>query len=465
MRKTKIICTLGPATDAVLPEMIKAGMNVARMNFSHGSHEEHKARMDAVKAARKELGMPVGIMLDTKGPEIRTKTYKDGKIEIVEGQEFTLTTRDIEGDNTIVSITRANAFNKDLEIHIGKAVSVREMSVFCRQFESVLNAGVTVVEALDMLSEQTENKPFANAIAEVRDSVQRGETLAVAMAEHPKIFPNLMVQMVAAGESSGGLDKAFSRVGSQFEKEAHLKGLIIKSAIYPVILILVIIVVVAIMMIKIVPTFTSQFDEVGGKLPGITLAVMAVSDFFVHSWYFIVAIIAGIAIFIHAWKKTEGGAHILGKFILKVPLVGPLSIKTASSRMTRTLSTLMGSGVQLVDALGLVTEMMGNAVVKQALKDATEEVSRGIPLSKPLADSGVFPPMVYHMIEIGEETGNMEDMLDKVAAYYDEEVESATEALLAAMEPLIIIVMAVIVVPIVLAIMMPMYSLYDSIGA
>ena len=369
------------------------------------------------------------------------------------------------GGNTIVSITRANAFNNDLEIHIGKAVSVREMSVFCRQFESVLNAGVTVVEALDMLSEQTENKPFANAIAEVRDSVQRGETLAVAMAEHPKIFPNLMVQMVAAGESSGGLDKAFSRVGSQFEKEAHLKGLIIKSAIYPVILILVIIVVVAIMMIKIVPTFTSQFDEVGGKLPGITLAVMAVSDFFVHSWYFIVAIIAGIAIFIHAWKKTEGGAHILGKFILKVPLVGPLSIKTASSRMTRTLSTLMGSGVQLVDALGLVTEMMGNAVVKQALKDATEEVSRGIPLSKPLADSGVFPPMVYHMIEIGEETGNMEDMLDKVAAYYDEEVESATEALLAAMEPLIIIVMAVIVVPIVLAIMMPMYSLYDSIGA
>lgn len=172
------------------------------------------------------------------------------------------------GGNTIVSIARANAFNKDLEIHIGKAVSVREMSVFCRQFESVLNAGVTVVEALDMLSEQTENKPFANAIAEVRDSVQRGETLAVAMAEHPKIFPNLMVQMVAAGESSGGLDKAFSRVGSQFEKEAHLKGLIIKSAIYPVILILVIIVVVAIMMIKIVPTFTAQFDEVGGKLPG-----------------------------------------------------------------------------------------------------------------------------------------------------------------------------------------------------
>ena len=151
--------------------------------------------------------------------------------------------------------------------------------------------------------------------------------------------------------------------------------------------------------------------------------------------------------------------------MLKLPMIGSLNIKTASASMTRTLSTLMGSGIQLVDALELVTGMMKNEVVKAALKEAQEEVSRGIPLSKPLEQSGVFPPMVYHMIEIGEETGNMEDMLDKIAAYYDEEVEMATQSLLAAMEPLIIIVMAVIVVPIVLAIMMPMYSLYDSIGA
>ena len=151
--------------------------------------------------------------------------------------------------------------------------------------------------------------------------------------------------------------------------------------------------------------------------------------------------------------------------MLKLPMVGSLNIKTASASMTRTLSTLMGSGIQLVDAMGLVTGMMKNQVVKAALKEAQEEVSRGIPLSKPLEQSGVFPPMVYHMIEIGEETGNMEDMLDKIAAYYDEEVEMATQSLLAAMEPLIIIVMAVIVVPIVLAIMMPMYSLYDNIGA
>lgn len=394
------------------------------------------------------------------GPDGKTQTGT------IEAQNLEIATAELKaGGSTVVSIARANAFNKDLEINIGKAVSVRELSVFCRQFESVINAGVTVIEALDMLSEQTENKRFSDAIAEVRDSVQKGDSLAVAMSQHPKIFPGLMVQMVAAGEASGGLDKAFSRVGGQFEKEAHLKGMIIKSAIYPVILIVVIVVVVAIMMIKIVPTFTASFDEVGGSLPGITLAVMAISDFFVHNWYIMVAAIVGIVLGVRAFKKTEHGAILWGRMMLKLPMVGTLNIKTASASMTRTLSTLMGSGIQLVDALGLVTDMMKNEVVKQALIQAKDEVSRGIPLSKPLADSGVFPPMVYHMIEIGEETGNLEDMLDKVAAYYDDEVEMATQSLLAAMEPLIIIVMALIVVPIVLAIMMPMYSLYDSIGA
>lgn len=369
------------------------------------------------------------------------------------------------GGNTIVSLSKANAFNKDLDIHIGKAVSVRELSVFCRQFESVLNAGVTVIEALNMLAEQTENKTFKSALEDIRDAVQKGDTLSAAMAEFPKIFPPLMIQMVAAGEATGGIDKAFSRMGGQFEKEAHLKGLIVKSMIYPVILIVVIIVVVAIMMIKIVPTFTEQFDEVGGQLPGITLAVMAVSDFFVNSWYFMVAIIVGLVIFFKEFKKTENGAVIMGRLALKFPLVGKLNIKTASASMTRTLATLMGSGIQLVDALNLVMEMMKNQIVKNALKKAQEEVSRGIPLSIPLQETGVFPPMVYHMIEIGEETGNMEDMLDKIAEYYDEEVEMATQSLLAVMEPMIIIIMALVVVPIVLAIMMPMYSLYDSIGA
>lgn len=394
------------------------------------------------------------------GPDGKPKsgTIEAANLEVASGELKS-------GGSVIVSIKKASALDKDLEIHIGKAVSVRELSVFCRQFESVLNAGVTVIEALDMLAEQTENKSFKSALEDVRDSVQKGESLAAAMAEHPKIFPDLMIQMVAAGETSGGLDKAFNRMGGQFEKDAHLKGLIVKSMIYPVILILVIIVVVAIMMIKIVPTFTSQFDEVGGELPGITLTVMAVSDFFVHNWYFLVIAIVGIVIFCREFKKTEKGAEIFGKIGLKAPLFGNLNIKTAAARMTQTLATLMASGIQMVDAIHLVADMMSNEIVKRALKKAEDEVTRGIALSKPLADSGVFPPMVYHMIEIGEETGNMEEMLDKVAEYYNEEVEMATQSLMAALEPLIIVIMAVVVVPIVLAIMLPMYSLYDNIGA
>lgn len=387
----------------------------------------------------------------------KTGTIEAANLEIASGELKS-------GGSVIVSIKRATALDKDLEIHIGKAVSVRELSVFCRQFESVLNAGVTVIEALNMLAEQTENKRFKAALEDVRDAVQKGETLAGAMADHPKIFPDLMIQMVSAGETSGGLDKAFNRMGGQFEKDAHLKGLIVKSMIYPIILILVIVVVVAVMMIKIVPTFTSQFDEVGGTLPGITLAVMAVSDFFVNYWYIMLLTIVGIAVFCKEFKKTEKGAEIFGKIGLKAPLFGNLNIKTASARMTQTLATLMASGIQMVDAIHLVADMMSNEIVKRALKKAEEEVTRGIPLSKPLADSECFPPMVYHMIEIGEETGNMEEMLDKVAEYYNDEVEMATQSLMAALEPLIIVIMAVVVVPIVLAIMMPMYSLYDNIG-
>ena len=366
--------------------------------------------------------------------------------------------------NTVVSLAAAGIMEKDIEIHIGKAVKPRELSVFCRQFESILNAGVTVVDALTMLSEQSENKRFRLAIEQVRDSVQKGASLADAMAEHPKIFPAIMVHMIAAGEASGGLDVAFARLGTFFEKDAHLKGMIAKSMIYPVILICVIICVVIIMMVKIVPTFTESFAEVGAELPGITLAVMAFSDALLHNWYWILGGIAVFVFFMAEFKKTERGAMFFGSVQLKLPLFGKLTIKTASAQLTRTLSTLLGSGVPLVDAIDIVQKIMKNHIVRSVLATTEKSVRDGIPLSVPLKESGVFPPMVYHMIGIGEETGNVEDMMDKIADYYDEEVQMATEGLLAAIEPLIIILMALIVVPIILAVMMPMFSLYNAVG-
>ncbi len=390
----------------------------------------------------------------------------DGKNKkgTVEANTLEQASAELKADGSfIVSLKAASALDKDVEIHIGAAVKPRELSVFCRQFESILNAGVTAIDALDMLSEQTENKTFKTAIQNVRDDVQKGDSLSIAMSKHPKVFPEIMIHMINAGEASGSLDVAFNRLGMQFEKDSRLKGMIAKSMIYPIILIIVIIVVVIIMMVKIVPTFTSTFDEVGAELPAITKIVMGISDFLVHSWYWMAGGIFALWFIAREFKKTERGALLFGRIGLKLPLFGTLNIKTASATFTRTLSTLTSSGIPLVDALGIVEKLMKNAIVKQVLHRAQKDVTEGVPLSKPLEDSEVFPPMVYHMVRIGEETGNMEDMLDKIAEYYDEEVEMATQALLAAMEPLIIVLMALIVVPIILAIMMPMYSLYSAI--
>ncbi len=363
------------------------------------------------------------------------------------------------GGNLIVSVDLASALNKDLNISIGKAVKPRELSIFCRQFQSVLNAGVTVMEALSMLAKQTPNRAFRTAIEEVRDTVQRGETLAEAMGQHPKIFPELMIHMIAAGEASGSLDVAFDRVARQYEKDSHLAGLVKKSMVYPIILIIVIIAVVAIMMIKIVPTFTETFADLGIQLPWITRAVMATSDFFVHSWYFLLGGGVAVGFFVHELKRTERGAMFFGQLGLTLPLFGNLTIKSSSASLARTLSTLMASGISMVDSIGIIEKTIKNAVVREALKSAQKEVSEGVSLSIPLERSGVFPPMVYHMIRIGEETGNMEEMLDKISDYYDEEVEMATQALVAALEPMIIVVMAMLVVPIILAIMLPMFSM------
>lgn len=366
--------------------------------------------------------------------------------------------------STLVSIAMAGALDKEVNISFGAPVKPKELAVFCNMFKSILAAGVTIIEALGMLAEQTENKKFKAVIEEVHDDVQKGETLSSAFAKHPKFFPEMMVQMANAGEASGSLETSFERLTTHFEKDAHLKALVAKSMVYPIILICVIVGVVILMMTVIVPQFTSTFDEIGAELPGITKAVMAVSDFIIHWWWLALIIIVAIVVFLKAFKKTERGALLFGRIMLKMPLFGPLSVKTAAARFTRTLSTLISSGMALVEAIHITGKIMTNAVVQAAMVKAEEDVTQGFPLSVPLMESEVFPVMVPQMVKIGEETGSLDEMLSKIANYYDEEVEIATEALVAAMEPLIIIVMAGTVVPIILAVLMPMFSLYSAIG-
>ena len=343
----------------------------------------------------------------------------------------------------------------------GKKVKDKDLAVFCKQFQSILHAGVTVIQALGMLGEQCENKKLQNAVQEVKVLVEKGDTLAGAMSTMPDVFPSILVNMVEAGEASGSLETTFERMSVSFDKDAKIKGMVMQAMIYPCVLLLVIVGVVIIMLVKVVPSFQETFDSAGGKLPGITLAVVAISNFLIAKWPFFLGGVIAVVVAIRMFMKTDQGAVFFGTIAMKAPIFGNLTIKSASARLTRTLSTLMASGIPMVAAIEIVAKLMSNRLVQVAVEDAKNEVERGVALSQPLEDSGVFPPLLCHMTRIGEETGNMEEMLEKVADYYDEEVEAATQAVTAIMEPLIIILMAAIVVPIMLAIMAPMMSIYS----
>ena len=361
----------------------------------------------------------------------------------------------------IVSVKEASLLNKDIDINIGKKkASVRDLSVFCRQFNSILKAGVSVIEALDMLSQQTENKKLAGAIMETKASVEKGETLSNAMRKQGEMFPEMLLNMVAAGEQSGSLEKSLSRMAVHFEKENKLKGLVKKAMMYPIVLIIVAIVVMIVMLVGVLPGFMETFEDMDMDMPTYTLAVMGFSDFLIANWIQIVIVIAGIKIY----AVTPMGKRVFGQLKLKAPIFGKLNTKTACSRFARTMSTLLAAGMSVVEALSITSKVIGNVVYEDTLADTQEKVKGGQPLSRPLRTSGIFPPMIVHMVGIGEETGNLEEMLDNVADYYDEEVTMATEQITALLEPLVIVFLAVIVVAIIAAVYAPMMTLYNGIG-
>lgn len=365
---------------------------------------------------------------------------------------------------TVMDLKEQSMLTKDINIDIGGKPKVRDLSVFCRQFVSMIRAGVTILDALRMLTEATENKKLKQAINEIRISAEKGETLASAIAEHPKVFPELMVNMVAAGEASGSLDKSIERMAIQFERSNKTKGMVKKAMTYPIMVLIVAFAVIVVMLVKVIPSYVAMFADLGTDLPGITKAVMAASDFVIQKWFILVPCIALIAFAFMQFKRTDTGKHVFGKLSLKIPAVKNLVVKTASAQMARTLSTLLGSGVPLVEAVGIVSQTMTNVYFREALEEAKEDIIIGQPLSTPLQRCGLFPPMVYHMIRIGEESGNTEDMLDKLADYYEEEVEMAVQTLMAAMEPMFIVVLAVIVLVLVGACMAPMLSMYQALG-
>lgn len=362
-----------------------------------------------------------------------------------------------------VSVREQGALNKEIDFSIGKKVKPRDLSVFCRQFVSITQAGVPMKEALQMLSEQTENKWLKRAISEVLLNVEKGNTLADSMRSQPDIFPPMLVNMVEAGEQSGSLEMAFSRMAVHFEKEAKLKATIKKATIYPIILVIAAIGVIAVMLLFVIPIFIDMFADLDIEMPALTMFVMNSSKWMTSHWYVVLAIIVGVVAAYKLIYRTTQGRLTIDRIKMKMPLFGKLTVKTACSQFARTMSTLLMSGISTIDALETTSKIVNNIHYTNAMLNAREEVMKGVPLSEPLEASGIFPPMVYHMTGIGEETGNVEEMLEKMADYYDEEVEMTTQSVLAAMEPIIILFMALIIGTLVIAVIWPIASMYNGL--
>lgn len=360
---------------------------------------------------------------------------------------------------TILDIKEQTTLNRDIEIPFLGKPKAKDMAVFCRQFVSILRAGVSVASVLSMLGQQTGNKKLRAAIREMQADVEKGESLATSMRRHPKIFPAILVNMVSAGESSGNLEESFRQMELYFDRSKRTKSKVTSAMIYPCVLIVVMIVVLIVMMTKIIPNFLKTFEDMDAELPKLTQGVMAVCEWFKSWWWVPLLVLAALIVGGVLFHRTNKGKHFFGWLARKTPVVGNLTVKTACATFCRTMEVLIGSGLTLTDSMDLAASNMGNIYYLEAIRDARALVAEGAPLRESLVRTGIFPPMVSNLVGVGEETGDLQSMMGKVADYYDEEVDEATKKLLNLMEPAIIIVMAVFVVIIVLAIYLPMINM------
>jgi type IV pilus assembly protein PilC len=360
---------------------------------------------------------------------------------------------------------KTSGLNYEINMPGSNRVKLKDLAIFSRQFATMISSGLALIRALSILQEQTENKKLAETIDEIRNRVEAGTSLSQALAEHDKIFPKLYVAMVRAGESAGMLDEVLLRVAAMYEADVKLRSKIKSAMTYPVIVLIMAIGLSTAMLVFIVPTFADMFDTLGGELPLPTLMLQRASQF--------VASPLGLAVYIGIptalWfsykriRSTEKGRHTLDVIKLKLPVFGPLFHKIALSRFARNLSTLLGAGVPILQALEITADTVNNGPIANAVKDVQDSVRQGESIYRPLSGHEVFPPMVVQMIAVGEETGNVDGMLAKIADFYDTEIESTTESLTALMEPLMIAVIGGIVGSMVIALYMPMFAIFDMI--
>jgi type IV pilus assembly protein PilC len=364
-----------------------------------------------------------------------------------------------------LQINREARVSGKTELHIfPQRVKLKDLAVFSRQFATMINSGLSLLRTLNILSEQTENPLLAKTIGVVRDDVERGSSLSASMSKHPKVFNTLFVAMVRAGETGGQLDTVLMRVADNFEADYRLRQKIKSAMTYPVVVAGIAGLLVTVMLLFIVPTFAQMFDDLGGTLPlptQILVTLSAAAKFLVPAF----VVLAVIGFF--AYKRLRAAnADIRLRFDqikLKIPIFGDLFQKVAISRFTRTLALLLRAGVPVLQALDIVTESTGNEVIARASQDLKESVRSGETMAGPLAKHAVFPPMVVQMISVGEDTGALDAMLDKISDFYDQEVESTTESLTSLIEPIMIAVLGGIVGAMVIALYMPMFKVFELI--
>jgi type IV pilus assembly protein PilC len=346
-----------------------------------------------------------------------------------------------------------------------KKIGLRDLVVFTRQLSTLINAGLPIVRAFYVLSEQTEKKKLKETIDAVREDVEAGSTLSEALEKHPKVFNRLYVEMVRAGEIGGMLDGVLLRIADQLEKEADLRRKVKSAMIYPLFVMGFALLTLTFLLIFIVPIFARMFAELGGTLPLPTRIVITVSNILTSLWGIVVYLVLGAAFFLFLrWRKTERGRKVWGRAALRIPVkIGEVVQKVALARFARTLGTLSAAGVPILQALEITATSSGNWVVENALLKSRDSVREGIPIYKPLESEPVFPPMVTRMIAVGEETGDIDGMLQKIAEFYESEVDATVKALTSILEPVMIIVVGGIVGIIVVSMYLPMFKIYEYV--
>ena len=350
-----------------------------------------------------------------------------------------------------------------LTLEFGGGVKTRDVVIFTRQFATMINSGLPLVQSLNILAEQSESKALRKTIEQVLYDVEAGNTLADSLRKHPKVFSDLYVNMVAAGEAGGILDVILLRLATFLEKNDALARKIKGAMIYPAVILCVTVVAVAILLIKVIPTFQEMFESAGVPLPGPTRLVIMLSTLLQAYWWAVLAVIAAVVFVVRQVYRTPGGRLAIDRMLLRLPIMGNLLRKASIARFTRTLGTLISSGVSILDGLEITARTAGNRVLHDAIMESRVSIAGGETIAEPLKRAAVFPPMVVQMINVGEQTGGLDEMLGKIADFYDEEVDVAVEALLSALEPMLIVVLGVVVGGMIVSMYLPIFDMINAV--